>query len=277
MADEVVERVDPVADAIDDGYVTRGRSNDRPRQYIGASNIGSDCEASLAYSLRGYPDSPIPPKLQRIFALGHIIEDIVVADMKKKADIRVWEKDGLTGKQHSYELFGGHISCHMDGHVEMDDGEVAVLEVKSMNQTMFNKCLKHGVAHSHPKYVDQMQAMMGMSGMKKSLFVSYCKNTSRYLSQIVEFDELHYNALLAKADVVMMNEAEKVSADPEDWRCRGCFKRGVCWDDQPVPVACSSCKHAIAEETGIWYCLKHKQEGINPCDDYAVYHPKDRR
>ena len=274
MSDDV--RCDPVAQAIDRGYEERPRS-DKPRQYIGASNVGNDCEAALAFSLRGYPDTPPSPKLQRVFNLGHLIEDIVVADLKKRADIRVWEKDGLTGRQHAYDLFGGHVSCHMDGHVEIGDcGEVGVLEVKSMAQTYFNKCMKHGVQKSHPKYFSQLQLMMGMSGMRKSLLVAYCKNTSRYLSEIVEFDEFEYEALLAKIDIVMMNDATKVSTKPDDWRCKGCFKRGVCWENLDVPRECNTCSYAIADERGIWFCLKYEKEAINPCDEYKKYMPKER-
>jgi len=269
------ERSDPVADQIDLGYSSRPRE-DTARQYIGASNVGNDCEANLAFSLRGYPDTPPSPILQRIFNMGHIIEDVVVKDLKERADIRVWEKDGLTGRQHAYDLYGGHVSCHLDGHIEMDDDEVGILEVKSMNQSLFNRCKKHGVIKSHPKYYDQMQLMMGMSGMRKSLFVSYCKNTSRYLSEIVEYDDFHYQGLLGKIEIVMMNEATKVASDPTDWRCKGCFKREVCWENKPVPRECSSCSFAIADESGVWWCLKHEDEARKVCADYELYMPKEK-
>ena len=35
-----------------------------PRQYIGASGIGQQCLASIAFSYRGYPDTAPEPQLK---------------------------------------------------------------------------------------------------------------------------------------------------------------------------------------------------------------------
>ena len=86
---------------IDDGYdkQTEGRA----REYIGASGVGHPCDAYQAYSMRGFPNTEPDARLKRIFRLGHILEDEVVKDLKEKADVRVWEVDGLTGRQHTCE------------------------------------------------------------------------------------------------------------------------------------------------------------------------------
>ena len=107
----MIKSADDVIKAIDEGY--RKQPKERARDYIGASGIGTQCDAYQAYSLRGFPNDVAEPKLKRIFKLGHILEDIVVKDIKEKADVRVWEVDGLTGRQHTYEQLGGHVVCHM--------------------------------------------------------------------------------------------------------------------------------------------------------------------
>ena len=135
--------------AIDEGYAREKR--ERARDYIGASGIGSACDAELAYSLRGFPNTDPDPRLKRIFRLGHILEDEVVRDLKLKADVRVWEKDGLTGRQHTYSELGGHVVCHMDGHIQLDDEVLRVLEIKSMNEASFKKFQKDGVKISPPQ------------------------------------------------------------------------------------------------------------------------------
>ena len=130
---------------IDDGYdkQTEGRA----REYIGASGVGHPCDAYQAYSMRGFPNTEPDARLKRIFRLGHILEDEVVKDLKEKADVRVWEVDGLTGRQHTYEEWEGHVVCHMDGHIELDDGILRVLEIKSMNDASFKKFKKDGVKY----------------------------------------------------------------------------------------------------------------------------------
>ena len=113
---------------IDKGYSKEKRGE--ARQYIGASMAGTDCVAQLALSLRGFPDVEVEPKLARIFFAGHKIEDWVVYDLKKRADLRVWEKDDMTGRQHRKEWLNGHVVCNADGIVDFEDGSgEAILEV----------------------------------------------------------------------------------------------------------------------------------------------------
>ena len=84
-------------DAIDEGYANEDRGV--ARAYIGASMAGTECIAQMALSLRGFPDVDPDPQLKRIFFAGHRIEDWVVRDLKNKANLRVYEKDEVTGRQ----------------------------------------------------------------------------------------------------------------------------------------------------------------------------------
>lgn len=260
--------------AIDEGYSREKR--EKARDYIGASGVGSPCDADLAYSLRGFPNTDPDPRLKRIFRLGHILEDEVVRDLKLKADVRVWEKDGLTGRQHTYSELGGHVVCHMDGHIELDDGVLRVLEIKSMNEASFKKFQKDGVKISHPRYYAQLQMMMGMSNIPSSFFISVCKNNSEYHAEIVEFDELEWSYIRQRVERVLANQAAKISVDETDWRCRGCFKRGVCWEGAEVPKTCMTCQHAFANRQGSWHCSKHDEEAVAACDQYQKYEPIPR-
>ena len=264
-----------IVEQIDAGYASEPVKT--PRQYIGASNVGHPCDALLAFSLRGFPETPPPPRLKRIFALGHMLERQIVKDIKEKADIRVWEKDGLTGRQFSYDLFGGHVSCHLDGQIELGDDEVAVLEIKTMGDRPWKEFVKKGVAVSHPKYFAQCTLMMGLGGHKSAILVAYNKNTSEYHSETIEFDEFEYSHLLYRIELVMANKAAKIAADEADWRCRGCFKFGVCWEGQQVQKQCETCAHAEAVETGEWHCTFHDRPAIKTCGKYALYQPEERQ
>jgi len=263
-----------VVQAIDDGYNNDKR--EKARQYIGASIIGSPCDAMIAYNLRGFPNEEPDARLKRIFNMGHMLEDVVVKDLKERGDVRVWEVDGLTGKQHTYEAWGGHVVCHLDGHVELDDGEVRVLEIKSMNDASFTKFKKQGMKFSHPRYFGQVQMMMGMSKIPSCLFIAINKNNSEYHAEIVDYDEFEFAHIKERIERVVTNEAEKIATDETDWRCRGCFKRGVCWEDTAVPVRCSTCQHATPTPEGEWHCHKHDKQAIAPCPAYEKYEPKPK-
>ena len=91
----------------------------KARQYIGASGIGQQCDASIAFSFRGYPDTPPDSRLARIFRDGHRIEYDVVKDMRK-AGLHVMEKDPMTGKQWRFEGYGSLVMGKADGLLGVD-------------------------------------------------------------------------------------------------------------------------------------------------------------
>jgi rubrerythrin len=262
---------DEVVQAIDRGY--ENDKKEKARRYIGASIIGTPCEAVLAYNLRGFPNNPPDPRLKRIFNLGHMLEDVVVDDLKKKANLRVWEVDALTGKQHTYQAWGGHIVCHTDGMVEDEDETIRVLEIKSMNDASFSKFKKSGVKVSHPQYFGQCQMMMGMGEIETTLFVAINKNNCDYHAEIIEFDDFEYAHIQNRIERVVSGQARKVSTDGTDWRCKGCFKRGVCWGDKEVPKDCPTCAFSLPRPDGRWHCTKLDDEARDLCPKYEQFKP----
>lgn len=265
------EKALKVVELIDEGYNKDTR--ERARQYIGASIVGTPCDAMLAYNLRGFPNDEPEPRLKRIFSFGNMLEDFVVKDMKQKADVRVWEVDPLTSRQHTYESWGGHVVCHTDGLVDLGDDEMRILEIKSMNDASFSKFKKSGVKHSHPRYFAQVQMMMGMANVQESFFIAINKNNSEYHAEIVEYDEFEYAHIRERIERAIGGTARKVSKDSTDWRCRGCFKAGVCWNGREVPKQCSTCTFATARPDGAWHCTVLDDEAREVCSKYEKYEP----
>lgn len=244
----------------------------KARQYIGASGIGQQCDASIAFSFRGYPDTPPDSRLARIFRDGHRIEYDVVKDMRK-AGLHVMEKDPMTGKQWRFEGYGGLVMGNADGLLEID-GQTIGLEIKSMNDSKHKEFVRKGIKGSHPQYFDQMQFMMGLSGMTRFVIVAYNKNTSAYHHEYVDFDDFRFAFLTAKVERVLNNEAQKISEDESDWRCRGCFKRDACWHGaMPVEMTVRTCGNSYADNDGNMKC--DVCDG-NTCTDWKLYKPKPR-
>lgn len=262
-----------IVQKIDEAYANR---EEPVRSYIGASIVGNQCTAFLAFSLRGFPESSVPPNVRRIFAIGHKIEAMVIDDLKK-AGLLVQERDPLTGKQWEWNLKGGHVSSHGDGIVELD-GEAMLLEVKSMNDASWTKFQMSGVRVSHRHYYDQMQFMMGKSGIKRSLFISYNKNNSKYHVEIVEADKLEFHGLMANVHLALEGHGAKIASDFTDWRCRGCFKRDACWFDQKVDAFCRTCANSEPTDDGGWRCKAHGHpvQAKSTCPEWRRYTPKDK-
>lgn len=262
-----------VIDRIDKAYEESFK--EKPRKYLGASIVGNPCDALLSFNLRGFPNDPPDARLQRVFRMGHILEDEVVKDLKK-AGLSIFEVDGVTGKQHTYSALGGHIVCHTDGLAEDEDGSVMVLEIKSMNEASHKKFLSKGVRISHPQYYGQVQLEMGLSEIHSTLFVAICKNNSMYGVEIVEFDEIEFAFIRERVQRVIDGDVEKISSDKTDWRCKGCFKRSVCWDNREPKVECATCQHATATHGKEWYCNIKDTTAVNPCDKYEIWRPRER-
>ena len=244
----------------------------KARQYIGASGIGQQCEASVAFSFRGYPDTPPDSRLARIFRDGHRIEYDVVKDMRK-AGLHVMENDPMTGKQWRFEGYGGLVMGNADGLLEVDGATIG-LEIKSMNDNKHKEFIRKGVKGSHPNYFDQMQFMMGLSGIERFVLVAYNKNTSAYHHEFVDFDIIRFSYLTAKVERVIANEAEKVATDESDWRCKGCFKRDACWHGaMPEEMTVRTCGNSYAEADGTFKC---RVCDATECKDWTLYTPKSR-
>lgn len=256
-----------------DGAFWREREGS-PRSYIGASVVGNDCLAYLNFSLRGAPGEPVDPALKRIFRDGHRIEDQVVSDLRK-AGLNLSEKDHRTGKQYRREFLGGHVLCHADGLIELPGDEppaerTAILEIKSMNKDKFADFEKNGVKSSHRHYYRQVQMLMAMFEMPKAVLVAYCKNSSRYHAELVQWDQEEWDWLHTRMGMVLDGIAPRISAQPEDWRCRGCFKKGVCWGVREWEKSCKSCDNSRPNGDGGWTCKLTGQSAIEVCDQYKL-------
>jgi len=264
-----------VIEQIDAGYAAEDRGE--ARAYIGASMAGTDCIAQMALSLRGFPDREPDPTLKRIFFAGHRIEDWVVKDLIKKADVRVWEKDDFTGRQHRREWLNGHVVCHADGLIDFEDGDgPAILEIKSMNDANFKKFVSVGVKASHRKYYRQMIMMMAMFQIERAFFISYCKNTSKYHAELVAFDQEEWDGMYVKIQAALDGQATRVSDKPEDWRCKFCFKVDSCWNPPKLKPACNFCSHSFANENGGWNCKLSGKEAREPCDKFEQFAPEPK-
>lgn len=266
-----------VIEALDAGWSRKSRG--QPRAYIGASGIGSPCQAYLALSLRGFPDDPMAPRMQRIMQMGHIMEGQIVSDLRA-AGLSVADKDPMTGRQYGYEEFGGHVKAHIDGQIIHED-DIIGLEIKTMNKAKFASFVKHGIAKSHPKYEDQMQMCMGLSGIRRFMMVAYCKDDSTYHVELVDFDELEWSNLKHKIQVALYGEAARIASKPDDWRCKFCFKQRQCWQPEgfkqdEAPVSCRTCAHASPEQNGGWYCHRHSRIADEVCDQYQQFRPTVR-
>jgi hypothetical protein len=262
-----------LAEKIEAAYLNAPRK-EAVRAYLGASIVGNQCLAYLAFSLRGFPETPVDGRLQRIFNLGHVIEDVVLNDLKK-AGLDIIDRDS-NGRQIEWVMYGGHVKMHGDGQIAEDGKIVAILEIKSMGDSKYKEFVAKGIRNSHRNYYEQVMLMMAGSGIPTAVLIAYNKNNSDYHSEVVEFDEIYSASQRLRIEQVLSNLATKISSDPSDWRCRECFKRTACWEQSQPEKACRNCQFALAVPDGEWWCEKHNHGAYMLCNDHEYYAPMEK-
>ncbi len=252
-----------------------------PRQYIGGSSVANECDAYIALSMRGFPDNQIAPQLQRIFELGHILEDVLVAHIKASGYFeQLDEVDPKTGDQWEFKSHGGHHVSHYDGLAyDRVVKDWILFEAKSMNKAMFERFKNYGVRISHPMYFFQCQDYMQLSGLKYAILVSYCKDNSQIHAEYIELDIAEVGWLRSKIDKVVNGEATRIAYDSIEYRCKQCFKQEGCWGKKLPEVKCASCKFSkpdLKKDDGSWWCTVYESPADKVCTGYEVFEPTER-
>lgn len=253
----------------------------KPRQYIGGSSVANDCDAYIALCMRGFPDNQIDPQLQRIFELGHILEDVLVAHIKASGYFeQLDEVDPKTGKQWEFKSHGGHHVSHYDGLAyDKKVKDWILFEAKSMNKAKFEQFKNHGVRVSHPMYFYQCQDYMQLSGLKKAILVSYCKDNSQIHAEYIDADVGEVAWIRERVARVVEGDAQRISYDSIEYRCKQCFKQDACWGKKLPDVKCASCKFSkpdMNKNNGSWHCTLYNSEANKTCTAYVPYEPKER-
>ena len=197
---------------------------EEPRDYIGASNIGSECYRQIWYEFTGESGEPVSPKIKRTWEIGKALE-VLILNWIESSGIeisRIWFD--LKDKELSY--FRGHVDamCTKEGEAQY------IIEIKTAKDASFNLFVKNGCKSWNSRYYAQLQAYMGMSGIHNAYILVLNKDNSSIMDECIEFDESYYESLKLKAR--MIYEATmpppKISGSPLWFACKMCKFRKIC-------------------------------------------------
>lgn len=262
---DIADFTDPIVAEIYEQYEKRGKS-EKSRTYLGASVIGRECKRALWYSFRWASDEDFDGRMYRLFQTGHLAESRFVADLRS-IGATVWDCDPATGKQFGFSHFAGHMRGHMDACVQGIQGggrKYHVAEFKTHSAKSFATLKKDGVKKAKPEHYAQMMWYMGKSGMDRALYLAVNKDTDELYSERIEFDQVEYEKILAKAESIIFatEPPPKISDDPKFYICNWCSHNAVCHGNRTPALSCRTCVHATPEREGDgrWSCAKHGPE-----------------
>jgi CRISPR/Cas system-associated exonuclease Cas4 (RecB family) len=247
--------------------IKRERDAEPPRQYLGASSIGRDCDREIWYGFRhGGTKSQFNGRTYRLFEHGDTEEERIVRDLRR-AGFKVIDKKP-DGEQIGFETHGGMFRGHIDGVILLD-GEPTLLECKTANEKSFDKMAKDGIKKSKPEYYAQAQIYMhyveGKSALRKALFFVVNKNNDDIYTELIDYNETNAKRYSDRA-LSIIQTTHEATASP-GWKCGFCAFANMCKaHNKPkdetlpaVPVAIKSCRQCVHSEfvNSEWRCKKH--------------------
>lgn len=219
-----------------------------PREYLGVSRIGEECERALQFEYehkakeRGFEG-----RTYAIFDRGHWGEEYL-AYLLKKAGFELWTEKA-SGEQFGFEDLDGKVKGHIDGaivdapdgvfHVKPTKEEPALWENKILGSKSWRDLLKKKLAVSKPVYYAQVvtyQAYMGFTN-RPALFTAVNADTMEIYAELVEFDAPHAQRMIDKAlRIITASEAKELSpraaTSPDHFVCKFCEYKSLCWGDR---------------------------------------------
>lgn len=197
---------------------------DVPRNYIGASSIGSDCLRQIWYEYKGYPKIGVPSKTRRTWDIGKHLESLVLYWLETSGVSIEREWIGL----HSVKVpeFHGHI----DAALIKDTFIHSILEIKTAKDSSFKEFVNNGLREWNAQYYAQVQSYMGMSGINSATILVLNKDSSELADETVVFDKEFYEQLEIKALQIANSTVAppRISNSPIWYRCKICSFRKVC-------------------------------------------------
>ena len=271
-----------VIEAID-AAIAEANPSSAGRVYLGASQLGEECERKLWYSFRWSSLIHFEPRMYRLFQRGHNEEHQINAYLRD-AGVDVYEVDQETGEQFGFKFADGHGGGHMDSALNNlpDLKEWHVGEYKTSGDKPFKTLVAKGVQAAKPVHYAQMQIYMHLSGMRFAAYIVVNKNDDDIYFERVEYEQGEAERLIAKAEYIVQADTPpgKLSEDPSFWKCRFCDYKELCHYDAVPLMNCRTCAHSTAETDGDgrWSCVKHKwdlniKQQRTGCEDHRYIPP----
>ena len=233
-----------------DATITAENASRTPRDYLGGSRLGHACERALQFEFTHAPKDvgqEFSGQLLRIFAIGHVLEDLAVTWLRAAGfDLYTRKGNRPDGGQFGFSVAAGRIRGHVDGIIAAGPegfglAAPALWECKTMNAKNWRACVKDGVTKSKPVYAAQiavyqayMEAQVPGISANPALFTAINKDTAELHHELVPFDaDLAQRMSDRGVRILQATDAgellPRVTVNQDFFECRFCSWADRCW------------------------------------------------
>lgn len=241
---------------------------EKPRGYLGMSQIGESCARKLWYSFRWAGREAFKADTLKRFADGHRTEDLVIDRLRLVEGLDLFSTNEAGGQLRVTD-HGGHFSGHLDGTVEgllQAPKTRHVLEVKCVSDkkfTEFKKAVadlgeKQALRKWNPVYYAQAQAYMHYTGLHRHYIVVATPGGRDWTSARTEYNAADALQLVTKAKRIIdaQEPPDKISNTPSWYECKWCAFSPICHNNEMPARNCRSCLHSEIQSEGRWFCQR---------------------
>lgn len=264
-------------------YKLYEKRTEKPRQYLGWSQIGRSCERELWLAFRFAFNPKFDGRMLRLFDTGFREEARIISELR---DIGYTVEciDRSTGKQIAVSSLGGHFRGHVDAVVTgfpEDPKTKHLMDVKTIKTKKFDELLKSSMKKMYPAYWAQAHGYMGKLGLKKAVYIFVCKDDDRIHLESFDFDQTVFDKYEKRAEAIIFSDRmpPPISTDPSWYECKMCTAHDLCHVSKLTKnVNCRTCANSTAERDGTWSCAHYDatipdfDAQMNGCDAH-VLHP----
>ena len=191
------------------------------------------CPRKLAYKYHKFEPKgkEIDGRARIIFWMGDLVE-MIITELARLAGVPLLAT-GFRQLTVEMDVDGEKITGHPDGLI-LDNGEIILLEVKSMSDFAFTKFDKKGEIDDG--YLSQVNCYMDCLNIKKTLFVALDKNNAVMSEKLVKYDQNYVKKAINGFREVLNSTKNSLpkpryKADEKGfypWQCLYCNFWGYC-------------------------------------------------
>lgn len=150
------------------------RLNGKAQNVFRASSSGH-CARALGYQKIGIAGEPLTPRRMAVFEHGHTLDWALKRDLADALGDKFINLDLLP--PNKFFIDDIEIGFTPDGAFETDDGQIGIVEFKTMSEYSFERALKGEIDRG---YLCQAWCYYLGTGFNPICFIAYRKNTSHY-------------------------------------------------------------------------------------------------
>jgi hypothetical protein len=207
----------------------------KSRGYLGLSQAGHECKRHLWYEHNGYEGEPIEGRVLRLFQLGNLVEEQVVADLAMAGCLVYHQQREVVFTQGDVKLVG-----HIDGIViglQESPNTPHLFECKSASKKKYDELLKAGSYEAwNTTYFWQIQFYLLGLGLKRAAVFVYCKDDSRLYMERIKLRRQETIDLLALVfeSVTSPIEPDRLCPRADNYKAKWCKYKAHCFGTKTV-------------------------------------------